>query len=45
MFETFTLIAGPCLLEDDGLNLRVGERLAELSSELGLPIVFKASFD
>jgi 2-dehydro-3-deoxyphosphooctonate aldolase (KDO 8-P synthase) len=45
MFETFTLIAGPCLLEDDRLNLQVGERLAELSSELGLPIVFKASFD
>jgi len=45
MFERFTLIAGPCVLEDDALNLRVGRRLAEMSAELGLPVVFKASFD
>jgi 2-dehydro-3-deoxyphosphooctonate aldolase (KDO 8-P synthase) len=41
----FFLIAGPCLLEDDALNLRVGETLARLSEELGLPVLFKASFD
>jgi 2-dehydro-3-deoxyphosphooctonate aldolase (KDO 8-P synthase) len=41
----FFLIAGPCLLEDDALNLRVAESLAELGAALGLPIVFKASFD
>ena len=45
MFERFTLIAGPCVLEDDALNLEVGRALAALSEELGLPIVFKASFD
>jgi 2-dehydro-3-deoxyphosphooctonate aldolase (KDO 8-P synthase) len=45
MFERFTLIAGPCVLEDDALNLRVGTALARISSELGLPLVFKASFD
>ncbi|HSR42480.1 MAG TPA: 3-deoxy-8-phosphooctulonate synthase [Longimicrobiales bacterium] len=45
MLETFTLIAGPCVLEDDALNLRVGEALARLSDELGLPVIFKASFD
>lgn len=45
MFERFTLIAGPCVLEDDALNLRVGTELARLSAELGLPVVFKASFD
>ena len=45
MFERFTLIAGPCVLEDDGLNLLVGHELARLSEALGLPIVFKASFD
>lgn len=45
MFDRFTLIAGPCLLEDDSLNLRVGEALARLSGETGLPVVFKASFD
>jgi 2-dehydro-3-deoxyphosphooctonate aldolase (KDO 8-P synthase) len=45
MFETFTLIAGPCVLEGDDLNLKIGETLAGLSEELGLPIVFKASYD
>lgn len=41
----FFLIAGPCVLEDDGLNLRVGEALAELQVRTGVPILFKASFD
>jgi 2-dehydro-3-deoxyphosphooctonate aldolase (KDO 8-P synthase) len=41
----FFLIAGPCVLEDDALNLRVGEALARLSDELSLPVIFKASFD
>lgn len=41
----FSLLAGPCLLQDDDLNLRIGERLAELSDEFDLPVVFKASFD
>ncbi|HEX9884896.1 MAG TPA: 3-deoxy-8-phosphooctulonate synthase [Longimicrobiales bacterium] len=45
LLERFTLIAGPCVLEDDALNLAVARRLADLSDELGLPIVFKASFD
>jgi len=45
MFERFTLIAGPCVLEDDALNLRVATELARLSDELGLPVVFKSSFD
>jgi 2-dehydro-3-deoxyphosphooctonate aldolase (KDO 8-P synthase) len=41
----FFLIAGPCVLEDDRLNLAVAEHLARLGEELDLPIVFKASFD
>ena len=45
MFETFTLIAGPCTLEEDDLNLEIGHALAEISSDLALPIVFKASYD
>lgn len=45
MFERFTLIAGPCALEDDALNLEVGTALASLSRQLGLPIIFKASYD
>jgi 2-dehydro-3-deoxyphosphooctonate aldolase (KDO 8-P synthase) len=45
MFDTFTLIAGPCTLEGDDLNLEIGETLAALSQDLGLPIIFKASYD
>lgn len=39
------LVAGPCVLEDDALNVAVGERLAELQAQLGLRVLFKASFD
>lgn len=39
------LIAGPCQLEDDTLNLRVGEALARLAEHVPGGIVFKASFD
>jgi 2-dehydro-3-deoxyphosphooctonate aldolase (KDO 8-P synthase) len=39
------LIAGPCQLEDDTLNLRVGEALARLAPSIPGGIIFKASFD
>ena len=42
---SFFLIAGPCVLENDRLNLEVAESLAGVSADLGLPVVFKASFD
>jgi 2-dehydro-3-deoxyphosphooctonate aldolase (KDO 8-P synthase) len=45
LFQSFTLIAGPCLLEDDALNLSIGHRLAEISGALNLPMIYKASFD
>jgi 2-dehydro-3-deoxyphosphooctonate aldolase (KDO 8-P synthase) len=41
----FFLIAGPCVLADDALNLEVASSLARLSEDLRLPVVFKASFD
>jgi 2-dehydro-3-deoxyphosphooctonate aldolase (KDO 8-P synthase) len=39
------LIAGPCVLEDDRLNLKVGEHLAKLAQRRGITIIYKASFD
>jgi 2-dehydro-3-deoxyphosphooctonate aldolase (KDO 8-P synthase) len=39
------LIAGPCVLEDDRLNLTVAEHLARLAARRGIPIIYKASFD
>ena len=39
------LIAGPCVVESDDLNLRVGEGLADLAAKLGLHVIYKASYD
>ncbi len=41
----FFVIAGPCVLEDDALNLRIAEALARIAEDLDIPLVFKASFD
>ena len=41
----FFVIAGPCVLESDALNLRIAEALARVAGDLALPVVFKASFD
>jgi 2-dehydro-3-deoxyphosphooctonate aldolase (KDO 8-P synthase) len=43
--DALFLIAGPCVLEDDALNLRVAEHLARLAEQVPGGIVFKASFD
>jgi 2-dehydro-3-deoxyphosphooctonate aldolase (KDO 8-P synthase) len=39
------VIAGPCVLEGDELNLRVAERLARLAERVPGGVIFKASFD
>jgi 2-dehydro-3-deoxyphosphooctonate aldolase (KDO 8-P synthase) len=39
------LIAGPCALESEGLALEVGQELKRLCGRLGVPYIFKASFD
>jgi len=39
------LIAGPCVVESDDLNLRVGEALADLAAKLGVHVIYKASYD
>ena len=43
--DAFFMIAGPCQLEDDALNMRVAEHLARLAERVPGGIVFKASFD
>ncbi len=45
LFDRFFLLAGPCVLEGDELNLEIGHALAALSADLDLPVVYKASFD
>ena len=39
------LIAGPCVLEDDRLNLAVANQVAKVAERFDIPAIFKASFD
>jgi 2-dehydro-3-deoxyphosphooctonate aldolase (KDO 8-P synthase) len=39
------IIAGPCVIESAESALRHAERLAQISRDVGLPLVFKSSFD
>jgi 2-dehydro-3-deoxyphosphooctonate aldolase (KDO 8-P synthase) len=39
------LIAGPCVIESEDLCRRVAEQMVKLTDELGIPYVFKASYD
>lgn len=43
--DALFLIAGPCVLEDDALNLRVADHLARLADAVPGGVIFKASFD
>jgi 2-dehydro-3-deoxyphosphooctonate aldolase (KDO 8-P synthase) len=39
------LIAGPCVVEGEDLQLRTAERLKDITSRLGVHFIFKSSFD
>lgn len=39
------LIAGPCVAESEALCLDVAGRMKEMSAALGIPYIFKASYD
>jgi 2-dehydro-3-deoxyphosphooctonate aldolase (KDO 8-P synthase) len=39
------LIAGPCVIESETLVLDTAGRIAEITKALGLPFIFKSSFD
>jgi len=39
------LIAGPCVLEDDAVNLEIADRVARVADRFEIPAIFKASFD
>lgn len=39
------LIAGPCVVESEGLVLDTAGSLKELTTRLGVPFIFKSSFD
>ena len=39
------LIAGPCVIESEDMTLRVAEELKSICIKLGVPFIFKSSFD
>lgn len=41
----FVLIAGPCVIESEGATLETAARLKQITSDLGIPFIFKSSFD
>ncbi len=41
----FFLIAGPCVVESEALVIDVAGRMREMTAELGIPYIFKASYD
>jgi 2-dehydro-3-deoxyphosphooctonate aldolase (KDO 8-P synthase) len=43
--QPFFLIAGPCVIESEGLVLDTAGKLKEITSRLKIPFIFKSSFD
>ena len=41
----FFLIAGPCVVESEQLQMDVAGQLKEITTELGIPFIFKSSYD
>lgn len=43
--QPLALIAGPCVLENRELVFRVAESVRRITAEIGMPFIFKGSFD
>src|SRR5688572_20687820 len=43
--QPFFLIAGPCVIESEELQMRTAERLKAITDKLGILLFFKSSFD
>ena len=43
--KLFTLIAGPCQLENEKHAINVAEKLKEITKKLGIGLIYKTSFD
>lgn len=43
--STFFLIAGPCVIESVQMCLDIAGQMKEITGQLGIPYIFKASFD
>jgi 2-dehydro-3-deoxyphosphooctonate aldolase (KDO 8-P synthase) len=45
MISRFFLIAGTCVIESEQMTMDVAGQLKELTDELGIPFIYKSSFD
>src|ERR1700761_3456047 len=43
--DCFFLVAGPCVLESEAGAMKIALELKEITDSLGIPFIFKASFD
>ena len=43
--QPFFLIAGPCVVESEQLQMDVAGKLKDITAELGIPFIFKSSYD
>lgn len=43
--STFFLIAGPCVIESEAMALSTAAKLKTITAKLGIPFVYKSSFD
>jgi 2-dehydro-3-deoxyphosphooctonate aldolase (KDO 8-P synthase) len=43
--EPFVLIAGPCVIESEKLARKVAASLKDITAKLGIPFIFKSSYD
>ena len=43
--QPFFLISGLCVVESEQLQMDVAGRLKEMTTELGIPFIFKSSYD
>ena len=43
--QPFFLIAGPCVIESEQLQMDVAGQLKDMTARLGIPFIFKSSFD
>ena len=43
--QPFFLIAGPCVIESEQLQMDTAGKLRDITRELGIPFIFKSSFD
>ncbi len=43
--QSLAVFAGPCVIEGEAFTMRVAERIAQIATDVAMPVVFKSSFD